>query len=142
MIMQSDKIMNKIATVAMIVLMVGGCTGDFDEMNTNPALVSETTVQPAALFTSVLKNSIFATFNNTGGRIGEFAQYYASEASGNLFSPSNYSSPFDWYRSYIINIKEVIRLTADEPQKNDQNAMARIWKVWLFHMMTDRKSVV
>jgi hypothetical protein len=34
-------------------------------------------------------------------------------------------------------MNEVMRLTADDPQKTDQNAMARIWKVWLYHMVTD-----
>src|SRR5690606_36045942 len=50
---------------------------------------------------------------------------------------SDYTSPFDYYRNYVINIQEVIRLTGDDPQKSDQNAMARIWKVWLYHFITD-----
>ena len=135
--MQPDKIYRIIAAIAMIIFIAGGCTGDFEEINTNPSLLTEEKIQPEVLFTSVLKNSIFATFDNTGSRIGEFAQYYASESSGNLFAPTNYSSPFSWYSSYIINTNEVLRLTANDPQKNDQNAMARIWKVWLYHMMTD-----
>ena len=135
--MQPYKIYRVIAAIAMIIFIAGGCTGDFEELNTNPSLLTEDKIQPEVLFTSVLKNSIFSTFNNTGGRIGEFAQYYASESSGNLFAPVNHTSPFSWYSDYIINTNEVIRLTADNPQKNDQNAMARIWKVWLYHMMTD-----
>lgn len=136
-IMQLYKKLKKIAAFTMVILMVGACTGDFDEMNTSPTLLTEEGVQPSVLFTSVLKHSIFASYENTAGRVGEFSQYYASQASGNLFTPTNYTSPFNWYRSYIININEIIRLTADDPKKTDQNAMARIWKVWVYHMMTD-----
>lgn len=135
--MQLYKNLKKIGAFTMIILLVGACTGDFDEINTNPTLLTEDKVQASVLFTSVLKRSIYASYENTGGRVGEFSQYYASQASGNLFTPSNYPSPFNWYRSYIVNINEVIRLTADDPQKADQHAMARIWKTWLFHMMTD-----
>lgn len=127
----------KIIFSATIVVMVGACTGDFEEINTNPTLLTEEKIQTTVLFTSVLKHSIYESYSNTGGRVGEFSQYYSSQSSGNLFTPSNYTSPFDWYRSYIINLNEIIRLTKDDPRRNDQNAMARIWRVWVYHMMTD-----
>ena len=92
-------------------------------------------VQPATLFTNVLKNSIYESF--APSRIHEFAGYYGNQATGNILGVSDYTSPFDNYRSYIINIAEVIRLTADDPKLTDQNAMARIMKVWNYHMMTD-----
>ncbi len=135
--MQLYKKLKKIAASMMILLMVGACTEGFDDLNTSPNLLTEAKVQPAVLFTRVLKYSIFASFEDTRGRVGEFSQYYASQASGNIFSLSNYTSPFNWYRNYIIDINEILRLTADDPRKNDQNAMARIWKVWVFHIMTD-----
>lgn len=129
--------LKKIALAALVMVMAAACTDNFEELNTDPTLVTEDLVQPGVLFTGVLKRSIFDSYRNTAGRIGEFSQYYASQASGNLFTPSNYTSPFNWYRSYIINLNEILRLTEDDVQRNDQNAMARIWKVWVFHMMTD-----
>ncbi len=135
--MQLYKKLKKITASIMIILLVGACTGDFEELNTDPTLLTEESVRPSVLFTSVLKRSIFASYENTAGRVGEFSQYYASQASGNLFTPINYTSPFNWYRSYVVNINEVMRLTADDPQRTDQHAMARIWKVWVYHMMTD-----
>jgi hypothetical protein len=135
--MKLYKAFKKIILSIMTVVMVGACTGDFEEINTNPNLLTEDKVQTRVLFTSVLKHSIYESFSNTGGRLGEFSQYYASQSSGNLLAPSNYTSPFNWYRSYVININEILRLTANDPQKNDQNAMARIWRVWVYHMMTD-----
>ena len=83
----------------------------------------------------MLKNSIFESFG--AGRVGEFSGYYASQASGNIFAVTNYTSPFNWYRSYAININEVRRLTAEDPRLNDQNAMARIWRVWVYSILTD-----
>lgn len=124
-----------IASMALVITMASACTEGFDDINTDPTLLTEEMVQPETLFTHVLKNSIFETF--TDGRIGEFSGYYASQASGNIFSVSDYTSPFDFYRKYVINLNEVMRLTADDPRKTDQNAMARIWKVWVYHLITD-----
>src|SRR5690606_24197372 len=124
-----------VAVLLMMGIMANACTEDFEAINTDPTLLTEEMVQPETLFTHVLKNSIFQSYNSE--RIGEFSGYFASQASGNIFSNTDYPSPFDFYRSYIININEVIRLTAEDPQKNDQNAMARVWKVWLYHWVTD-----
>lgn len=127
--------LKKTAASTLIILMVSACTDNFEELNTNPALLTEQVVQPATIFTGVLKNSIYASY--AAGRIGEFSGYYASQASGNIFAITDYTSPFSYYRSYVININEVIRLTADDPTLNDQNAMARIWRAWVYHIMTD-----
>lgn len=127
--------LKKIAASTLLVLVVGACTDNFEELNTNPALLTEEVVQPATIFTGVLKNSIYASFSS--GRIGEFSGYFASQSSGNIFAVTDYTSPFSYYRSYVININEVIRLTADDPRLNDQNAMARIWRAWVYHIITD-----
>src|SRR5690606_29375353 len=135
--MKVYKAFKKILLLTIVVFMVGACTGDFEEMNTDPTLVGEEFVQTQVLFTRVLKYSIYESYENTRGRIGEFSQYYASQASGNLFTVSNYTSPFDWYRSHVINVNEIIRLTQDDPNRVDQYHMARIIRAWIFHMMTD-----
>ncbi len=130
---------NKLKNVAVAVLVIflaGACTGDFESLNDNPSLVLETEVQPQAILTGVLKNSIFATYSAAGGRIGEFAGYYASQSSGNLFETADYGSPFNWY-SYVLNTNEILRLTADDTRMTNLNAMARIWKAYLYHIMTD-----
>lgn len=123
------------ASLLILLMMGNACTEDFNAINTDPTLLTEDMIQPETIFTSVLKNSIFESYSS--GRIGEFSGYFASQASGNIFSNTDYPSPFNYYRDFIINISEVMRLTADDPQKNDQNAMARIWKVWLYHWVTD-----
>ncbi|HRE51396.1 MAG TPA: SusD/RagB family nutrient-binding outer membrane lipoprotein [Flavitalea sp.] len=127
--------LSKFIVAAMLIFSVS-CTKDFDALNTNPALVTKDIVQPSLIFSGVLKNSIFASYNN--GVITEYSGYYSNQESGTIFRSREWSSPFaDFYKSYLINIAEVVRLTADDPALNDQHAMARIWKVWLFHMLTD-----
>ncbi|EPR67366.1 hypothetical protein ADICYQ_3639 [Cyclobacterium qasimii M12-11B] len=124
-----------IASLLMMLMISFACTSDFDAINTSPTLLTKEKIQPKTIFTNVLKSSIFESFNS--GNIGEFSGYFANQASGDIFSNTDYTSPFNYYRDYIINISEVVRLTADDAQKNDQNAMARIWKVWLYHWVTD-----
>ncbi len=123
-----------LATGVLVLLMFNSCTEDFNDLNTNPALVTEDIVDPDLLLTNVLKNSIFDIHN--GGRISEFAYYYSNQASGDIFDNTNYNFS-SYYQDYLINIAEVIRLTEDEANLTNKNAIARIWKVWLFHRLTD-----
>ncbi|SHF69858.1 Starch-binding associating with outer membrane [Fodinibius roseus] len=118
----------------LILLMFSSCTEDFNDLNTDPSLVTEDIVDPDLLLTNVLKNSIFSIHN--GGRISEFAYYYSNQASGNIFNNTDYDFS-GYYQDYLINIAEVIRLTEEQPNLVNKNAIARIWKVWLFHRLTD-----
>jgi hypothetical protein len=92
--------LKNIAASTVMVLMAGACTENFEELNANPMLLTEDMVQPPTLFTSVLKNSIYETFNP--GRIHEFAGYYGNQATGNILSVSNYTWPFNNYRTHIM----------------------------------------
>jgi hypothetical protein len=113
-----------------------GCTKDFKEINTNPVLVTKDLIKPALLFTPVLKNSVFDLYSR--GPVGEYSGYCLNPAGGDVFLNQNFDDPFGtFYKSYLINVAEVIRLTADKPLLSNENAMARIWKVWLFHQLTD-----
>lgn len=120
---------------ALIAVTLSSCTDEFGALNTNPSLATEDIIRPDLLFTGVLKNSIFNIHEN--GRLSEFAYYYANQASGDIFANTNYGFSGD-YQGDIINISETIRLTQDDPLEINKNAMARIWKVWLFHRLTDR----
>ncbi|MHA4807996.1 SusD/RagB family nutrient-binding outer membrane lipoprotein [Flavitalea flava] len=114
----------------------GACTKNFQEINTDPTLVTSDIIKPSMLFTAVLKNSIFSTYNT--GIITEYSGYYSNQGSGVIFQNSNWSEPFNSiYKDYLINTAEVIRLTADDPKLVNEHASARIWKVWLFQQLTD-----
>lgn len=129
---------NKIIAASLItaLIAVGGCTKNFDELNTDPTLVTKELIKPSLLFTYVVKNSAFEVANQ--GLISEYSGYYANPASGNIFLDRNFGDPFGtYYKTYLINIAEIIRLTAEDPTLQNQNSIARIYKAWLYHQLTD-----
>lgn len=118
----------------MILVLGNACTKNFEKINTNPVLVTKDIIQPSMLFTAALKNPIFSSYNSSIFK--EYCGYYSNQASGTIFQDRDWSGPFS-YGGDLINISEVIRLTAGNPKLVNQNAMARIWKVWLFQQLTD-----
>ena len=133
------KLNTKTITSALLgVLLLSGtaCTKNFEEINTDPTLVTADIIKPSMLFTAVLKNSVFDSYN--ASIISEYSGYYSNQGSGVIFQNANWTSPFNtYYRSYIINSAEIIRLTADKPKLVNEYAMGRIWKALLFAQLTD-----
>ncbi len=124
-----------LVVLTMVLFMANACTKDFEKLNTNPALVTEGIVKPDNLFSRVLKESIFSIPDFS--RISEFAGFMANEASGFPFKNQDYGGYFTSnYRTYLINLNEVIRLTQD-PALSNKNAMARIFRAWLYQNLTD-----
>ncbi|WP_020528252.1 SusD/RagB family nutrient-binding outer membrane lipoprotein [Flexithrix dorotheae] len=118
---------------ALLIAVTGACTDDFEEINTDPNLVTKDKVNPDAILTYVLKESIFDIIDF--GRIGEYAGYVSNPSSG--FPLQNVIGSFDDYRAKIVNVTELERLTAEDPTFSNKNAIAKIWKAWLFYRMTD-----
>ena len=130
---------NKIIGIAVIIfgMYTVSCTKDFKEINTDPTLATKDVIKPSLLLTPVLKNSIFDIPDRYG--IGEYSGYFSPPDGGDVFLNINWDDPFSGtYRNYLINIAEVMRLTAGKPTLSNENAIARIWKVWLFHRLTDQ----
>ena len=124
------------ALVGVLLLSGTACTKNFEEINTDPTLVTADIIKPSMLFTSVLKNSVFDSYNTS--IISEYSGYYSNQGSGVIFQNANWTSPFNtYYRSYIINSAEIVRLTADKPKLVNEHAMGRIWKTLLFAQLTD-----
>lgn len=115
---------------------IGSCTSDFEKINTDPTLVTEDIIKPSMLLTSVQKYSVFSSYNLS--IVAEYSGYYSNGASGSIFQNANWNDPFnEYYRNYLINTAEIIRLTAADPKLVNQHSMARIWKVWLYSQLTD-----
>lgn len=121
-------------SAGMITLIMAGCTKNFEQINTNPILITKEVIRPSMMFTLVLKNTIFANHNN--GTLNEYSNYYSNQASGTIFQARDWGGSFN-YTGDLINIAEVIRLTGNDPALKNQQAVARIWKVWQFHQLTD-----
>ncbi|MCW3090000.1 MAG: hypothetical protein JWP81_1069, partial [Ferruginibacter sp.] len=125
-----------------IICMANSCTKDFEQLNTSPSLVTEALVKPDNLFSAVQKDAIFGIPDlgrlSTFGKISEFAAFMASESSGFPFKNTDYDYYFStYYRAYLINMNETVRLTQDDPGLSNKNAMARIFRVWLWQNVTD-----
>ena len=119
-----------------LVLFVPACTKDFEKINTDATLVTREIIKPSMLFTAVLKNSIFSSYNTSV--ITEYSGYYSNQGSGVIFQNANWTEPFNtYYRDYLINAAEVVRLTGDNAKLANEHAIGRIWKAWLFSQLTD-----
>ena len=126
-----------------IICMANSCTKDFKELNISPSLVTEALVKPDNLFSMVQQGSIFilpdlGRVGNSLGRTSEFVGFQSSQSSGLPFKNQDFDFYFNnYYRIYLININETIRLTQDDPVLSNKNAMARIFRVWLWQNLTD-----
>jgi len=124
--------------LALIALLGGSCTQNFEEINTDPAMVKEENLNPDMLLTWSLKHSVFEYFGpSTPWSIREYAGYVAYEETGDIFLPCDCANPFNYYRRFIVNLNELIRLVSPEPRKSNQVAIARIWNAFLYQRMTD-----
>jgi len=130
-------VINKIKTFILVIsslFVANGCTKDFQELNTNPALLSEDLVTPEFLLSAV--------------QYGIGAGLSASDA-GNYCGMSvrvdnaPFVDRFDdaaWiaaYTTYGNNLAAIIRKTQDDPELVNKKAIARILKVWVFSQATD-----
>jgi hypothetical protein len=133
--MLSGYIKMRVLSLLFTLILVGSCTSDFEEINTNPALVTADLVNVNNLLARVQKESVFDYYEY--GYITEFAGYYSNPATVPL-SNRNWTDPFnEFYRSFVINTSEIIRLTHDKPLLQNKNAIGRIMKVWIFQQLTD-----
>lgn len=113
------------------------CTDNFEEINTSPTLITEEMVRVDGLLTRVQKLATFAIpgFN----RIAEFAGNTSLQDSGYPFQIQDYGGYYNgFYTSYLVNMNELIRLTAEDPKLSNKNAIAKIYTVWLWQNLTDR----
>src|SRR5690606_394502 len=93
-------------TLLFFLVILYSCTSEFDELNTNPSLVTKEIMKPEMIFTSVLKNSIFDI--QSSGTVHEWAGYYDNPAT-NPLTNRNWADPFmAHYRNYVLNISEAV----------------------------------
>lgn len=112
------------------------CTKKFDELNTNPNLITENIVKINGLLTQVQASAVTGIFNS---RISEFVNFTNPGDGALPFIKSDFAGFFDvYYRNYLINTNEIIRLTNGKDKQSNKNAIAKIFRVWLWQNLTDR----
>lgn len=130
-----------IISLALAVILLNACDNGFEEMNVNPNASIE--VVPGFLFTNAQLTTVNVNF--TGGAyltIGQSMQHFATykevPAAGDKYFNQSYSNG-NWnsYSGAVIQITQVIEAVSKNAADINKLAAARIWKVYLFHRLTD-----
>lgn len=128
--------------VVAVVLSWTGCTKDFQKRNTSPTGLETLTAQDVqAFFPTAIYNGVTLAYQ-TGQNLaaGMFSQFYSCTQVA--FASHRYVMNQQWWAStwngLYVNVmsplKNIISQTEDKPT---MNAIARIWKVFIFHRYTD-----
>lgn len=132
--------------LVVLLVLAGSCTKDFEEMNVGPIGLTEDRIDEDILFTraqlyGALRYSEFQRAQMLYTQ--HYIQWYA--VSVPYFETDRYITRNDWatayweaaYADFGMQIQQVINLTAEDPAKANKNAIARIWKVFIMHRITD-----
>ena len=127
-----------------LVLSIGwtGCTKDFEERNTSPTgLETLTASDVSAFFPTAVYNGLSNAYQ-TGQNLaaGMFCQYYSCTQVA--FASHRYVMNQQWWASswsglYVNVMSPLINIIKQSEDKPSMNAIARIWKVFIFHRYTD-----
>jgi SusD/RagB-like outer membrane lipoprotein len=119
------------------------CTEDFEEINTNPNVVEKP--NPNFIFSKSildgLNNNYFATnILECGGMLQHYATYKEASGVGDKYLSNEvyFSAYFNQVYPTALNETEIV-IDAVKDNANDSNklSVARIWKAYLYHRITD-----
>lgn len=120
-----------------IVLLVG-CTKNFDEINTNPNQPDKIT-NPGVLLTNVIRGSVNSSFGNSYTRGVIAGDMNFNDFSSNFSNWVRADAPgyFLWsFYDYIRDLNEVIAISSDN-NYNNYKGVALVMRAWLFQNLTD-----
>ena len=132
-----------VLTVATIVILAG-CTKNFEEINTNPSGLKElASPDLRSLFPGALVSGMSAGYNETPTML--FAGVYSQQFAG--MNPAQESHRYVivqrwmdiWPGTYVNTMPKLVNIIAATKggKEPSMNAVARIWKVYTFHRLTD-----
>lgn len=134
--------------LAPMALLFTACDNGFEEMNQNPN--ASTAVVPGYLFTraqlaTVANNFTGAAYLTIGGSMQHFATYKEVPAAGDKYFNYTYSTgSWGMYggtdvttQGAVIDIEQVISAVNTSPTDVNRLSVARIWKAYMYHRLTD-----
>ncbi|TAE54521.1 MAG: SusD/RagB family nutrient-binding outer membrane lipoprotein [Bacteroidetes bacterium] len=136
--------MKKIFFILGVALLAVGCDpSDFGDINKNPNAPSDPLT--SALFTAAMRDVAQAPTSSVGPLYSQHLseKQYTEESR---YRTINFDYAF-WYTGPLANLNEIIRLNTDAETKdvsaangsnNNQIAVARILRAYMFHHITDR----
>ncbi|RLD53161.1 MAG: hypothetical protein DRI94_00775 [Bacteroidetes bacterium] len=130
--------------VGAILLTISSCRKNFEDINTNPNNPTQT--NPEYLFTYILKEGggEYDMFTVNKSFLSQWIMY-ASKSFGNSTMPPYFYLTQQkikglwesFYTKILLNTNELLILTKDDPEAVNKYSLARIWKVYTFHKITD-----
>lgn len=125
-------------------MLLPGCTGDFDEINTSKTGVTTiTSAEYPFLFSRALQQTSYnyGTYQTAQNLYSDlFAQYFATSTAN--FQTDRYFMHPTWINShwtpiYTQVVPQLLTLIEKTDANSAENALANIWWVYAFHRLTD-----
>lgn len=119
-----------------------GCTKNFEKRNTSPTGLERLTSSDVSAFfpTAVYQGLVIAYQTGQNLAAGMFSQYYSCTQVA--FASHRYVMNQQWWAStwnnlYVSAMAPLVNIIKNADDKPSMNAIARIWKVFIFHRYTD-----
>lgn len=132
-----------ILAVAFTSGIIMSCTDNFEELNTNPSQPALSNTPANILFASGVRQSIGGRFLNSRSNLNTtsvFAQHMTNSGfTGNEIYAGEGDDKALWDETYLFalpDINAVIEKTT-APEDVNRNSLARIWRAWILHRLTD-----
>lgn len=128
----------------LIPFLFTACEKDFTAINTNPSAATD--IEPSFLFSTALLQASGSPWQTEGAVLAYascFVQHFASlqfNWQGDKYFYDSYHNDvmfLDAYKEEVKTIVDVIDKVNDKPEQQNLYAAARIWKVLIFHRLTD-----
>ncbi len=135
----------------LALVLVIGCTDEFEELNTSPNQATETSVTPDLLLPFVIEKPVDLTrgsnirnerLNLDGGML--WIQHFARRVytyEGDTYSPSGDLAQNTWEKLYteaLLNAERIRLLATSEGQENAHyEGVALVMRSWVFSLLTD-----
>jgi hypothetical protein len=137
----------KIVVIAVLLFTIpNACTENFDRINVSPTAVQQDRFNENLLFTrSLVYGALRYTEFQRAQHLyaNHYIQYYATSVG--FFETDRYITRNDWltdywnaaYADFGMQCKQAIDIASKNPDKINKVAIARIWKVFIMHRITD-----
>ncbi len=144
--MSTTKFITYSSIFILFILVVGSCTSDFDEINrSQTGLTGDRFEEDLLLTRSLVYGALRYTEYQRAQQLytQHYMQYYAVSVS--YFPTDRYVTRNDWltaywreaYADFGMQCQQVIELTEGNVLKSNKTSIAKIWKVFIMHRITD-----
>lgn len=142
-----DKIKRQRARMlCLLILALASCDQGFEKINKDPNAYSDPIIEDMFAF-AVVRGSLSGTDGDSVDLryCSSLMQYFASLWTERWFGDKyNHDTMNFWgrlfdqgYTTYLKEIEQIISLVKDNPEQSNFYALARIWRVFGYHRITD-----